>query len=160
MDGPSLLPELTRSLRALGSETGPGRLAEWQLAYFSPLLEARRRAVECGSVAELVACFDAVRVERDLGRSMTSMAAEVAGSDAPLRRATEALLEEALEPLVAALQHFRSLSAEVGEEEGEGDGGKPSVQLPAELFAALTAIYRCADDRWDPVKRVLMGSAP
>jgi hypothetical protein len=157
MDAPSLLPELTRSLRALGSETGTGRLGEWQLAYFSPLLEARRRAVDCRSVAELVACFDAGRVERDIRRWTTAIAAEVAGPDEPLRRATEAMLDEAIEPLFAALQQFRQVAAEIAAADEEGHSPR---EVSGAMLDALTRIYRCTDDRWVPVRRVLTGGAP
>ncbi|MDE3216125.1 MAG: hypothetical protein KGO03_06990, partial [Gemmatimonadota bacterium] len=57
------LPELTRALRSLGS-TRAGANAAGQREFFSPLLDARRRAEDSVGRASVVAAFDPDRLAR------------------------------------------------------------------------------------------------
>jgi hypothetical protein len=144
-----ILPELTRSLRALGASTGTiGGLdvTVAQVRYFQPLLEARRRAADAHEVAEVVRIFHGASLASRVTGALQALAREHAGGDARVRRATETLLVEAIEPLRGAVQTLddRAPSAAAG----------VTPEWDA-WVAALLAVYRCADDCWFAVERAL-----
>ncbi len=95
------LPEFTRSLRGFASVDGVGRPSHDLV--FGPLLAARRSAARVSSPEARIAAFDADRLRRALAAAIATLADERAGSDAPLRRALEARLEECAGAAVEAL---------------------------------------------------------
>lgn len=100
------LPELTRALRALGSQRGSNPEGAGHAAYFAPLLAARREAAalqEQGAVATAVA--EPLRAER-LRRAIAEgrMGLALRSPEGAPRRAMAARIDEACEPLDAALE--------------------------------------------------------
>ena len=96
------LPEVARGLRALGSTRGGD--AEWQARFFGPLLQARRRLQEGEPMDWQVAGFDAKILAERLREALTDVARERHADRPPYRRALEAELADAAEPV------FRQLS--------------------------------------------------
>ena len=87
------LPELTRSLRALGS-------ARWlrdadHARFFTPLLTARRNAARVRTAEGQVAAFQADRLRRAFTEAVEQMAAARHPKSAPDRRAYAARLSDA-----------------------------------------------------------------
>jgi hypothetical protein len=102
------LPELTLSLRSLGS--GRGAAPAEQGRFFAPLLEARRRAATATSVPEVLAAFSVARLAAALEETLRSLASERFPNRPPARRAFEAELVDAAQPLFAALRTLRDSS--------------------------------------------------
>src|SRR4051812_4522896 len=96
------LPELTLSLRSLGSGRGAARAEQGR--FFAPLLEARRRAAHVTSMAEVVASFSVARLGSALEETLRAFAAERYPDRAPARRAFEAELVDGAQPFFAALR--------------------------------------------------------
>jgi hypothetical protein len=114
-----MLPEVARGLRMLG--TARGGSSAMQARFFGPLLSARRRLQDPDAMERRVAQFDAAGLSRRLSAAVVEFATERHPADAPRRRALEAHLEEALEPL----QHQLAALAEATEAiRGAGSGSR------------------------------------
>jgi hypothetical protein len=110
------LPELTRTLRAFGSSrarrSGPGGRttdADEQRRFFDPFLDARRATgagVQAGG-QEAIAAFNGTALADALTRTLSEFAADRQPSPGPARRALEAELVDAAEPLFDALTALR-----------------------------------------------------
>lgn len=113
-----VLPELTRSLRALGSSRrAPG---EDHDRWFAPLLAARRAAEEAEHPDAVRDALDAAALRSAVARVVREVAAERYPDEPPERRALEAELLDGAAPLVARLDALASAQralAECGEEE-------------------------------------------
>lgn len=96
-----ILPEMTRGLRSLG--TSRGGSAQLQTRFFGPLLHARRRIQEPDALEWRVAHFDARALSGRFGETIRELALERFPDSPPDRRALEAELSEALEPLANTL---------------------------------------------------------
>ena len=106
------LPELTLSLRSLGSGrrvSGQFSIAgrEEQTRFFAPLLEARRKAAGAKSQSEAIAAFNVARIGTALDETVRTLAAQRFPSRPPARRAFEAALADAVQPLYASLRQLR-----------------------------------------------------
>jgi hypothetical protein len=145
------LPELTLSLRSLGS--GRGRVAggEEQARFFAPLLEARRRAASARSAAEAVAAFNVARLGSALDETVRTLSAERFPSRPPARRAFEAALADAVQPLYAALRSLRDRTPAAQE---ASDAERWRVWLDS-----LRATFEAADRVWGAVD-VLLAEQP
>ncbi|MCC6316189.1 MAG: hypothetical protein IT361_00765 [Gemmatimonadaceae bacterium] len=99
------LPEVARGLRTLG--TARGGSAVLQSRFFGPLLAARRRLQEPEPIERRVTQFDPVALAQRLHAAVAEIAAERHPESASRRRALEAHLQEALEPLEAQLDALR-----------------------------------------------------
>lgn len=95
------LPEVARGLRALG--TRDGRFGDAHSRFFSPLLQARRRLEGDEPMDWKVAGFDAAVLEERIRAFLATVALERHGERAPHRRALEAGLLDASEPLLQQL---------------------------------------------------------
>ena len=95
------LPEMARGLRTLG--TNRGGPAELQKKFFGPLLIARRQLAEPEAIDWRVARFDGTSLRERLKAVLMEIARERYPDQAPHRRALEAHLLEAAEPLLAQL---------------------------------------------------------
>lgn len=152
------LPELTISLRSLGSRRGEPNesttLHEEQDRFFAPLLDARRAAAGAISRSQIVSAFDARRLTALIDANVRAFASERFGARAPVRRAFEAELFEILEPLRASLQVLGALA--------DGTPAGQSV-VPedrwAPWLAQLRVVFRVADSCW-PRQRQVLASAP
>ncbi len=109
------VPELTRALRAFGSRRGhrhrDSAPAEQQ-RFFAPLLAARRTAVTASAPSDALAAFDAARLADATTRVLHAFAADRHGDSGPSRRALEAELVDAAEPLGDALDTLGLVAAD------------------------------------------------
>jgi hypothetical protein len=138
------LPELTRTLRALGSRRGGSdsrsTYAAEQRRFFSPLLEAQRRALDAGA-EDMLEAFDAAHLGKAFTRTLEQFAADRHAVAGPARRALEAELDEAAEPLFRALRTLAAAAAAAS---------KASHDLRAwrAWMTELRATYEAADRVW------------
>jgi hypothetical protein len=95
------LPELTRTLRALGSSRRGGGALQSQ--FFLPLLAARRRAADARSTSACVRCFDERELRKGLDRVLDKIVAAWPDHRAPVRRALHAELSERVATYLRAL---------------------------------------------------------
>jgi hypothetical protein len=135
-----VLPEFTRSLRALALPTSTG---PEDAGAFAPLLHARQLAHRAQSLEAQVAAFDAARLERSWRALLVTIAQTRHARSAPERRALEAELDHLAAPLWTAL---RALGA-------AGDRAKQSrsdARRSAweEWVRGVHAVFRAADDWW------------
>lgn len=140
------LPELARSLRALGSAHGAAAESA-HAAVFGPLLDARALAATRG----LDGAFAAFRGQA-LAARIVARAAEAArdGEADPARaRARVARAREALEPLRDALHALDMLTPSLDQ-----DGTSPA-SAAAPWTAQLARAFRLADDACVALTRVL-----
>jgi hypothetical protein len=139
-----LLPELTRSLRALGVESDEASVPGLQARYFTPLLAAKRRAEELDSAVEVARELDGARLRREIHAVVVSIAEQRSRGVAPVRRATEALLLEAIDPLFSALDRLSGAAALTE------DGA-----LRESWLSEVRAVFRAADDGWTALRAAL-----
>jgi hypothetical protein len=145
------LPELTLSLRSLGS--GRGRVAggEEQARFFAPFLEARRRAASARSASEAIAAFNVARLGAALDETVRALAIARFPSRPPARRAFEAALADAVQPLYAALRLLRDRTPLPAD---SADPERWRVWLDG-----LRAAFEAADRVWGAVD-VLLAEQP
>lgn len=151
------LPELTLSLRSLGSGRGrlSGRVAaggEEQASFFSPLLEARRRAASARSATEAISAFNVARLGASLDETMRALATQRFPARPPARRAFEAALADAAQPLYAALRQLRERTPL------PEDAEKPERWRI--WLDALRATFEAADRVWGSVDALLAEQPP
>ena len=139
------LPELARSLRALGAVHGASAESA-HTAVFVPLLDARRIAETEGMAGALSAFRGHALGARIVARA--AEAARVGELDAARARARMARAREAVEPLRAALSQL--------------DAAVPSADRPSSAapdtqawLAQLTRVFRCADEACQALTLVL-----
>lgn len=109
------LPELTRTLRAFGSRRGlaSGHAdAGEQQRFFAPLLVARRQAVAAETPIDAIAAFDALTLTRALDATLRRFINERHAENGPERRAFEAALVDACEPLRDSIELLRRRAEE------------------------------------------------
>lgn len=141
------LPELARSLRALGCAQGPAAESA-HAAVFGPLLDARARAA-AGGLDDVLASFRGqVLAARIMSRAADAARAGV--PDAARARARAARAREALEPVRDALHTLDALVPEL-----TGDGSAASSPAAAAWTAQLARVFRVADEACGTVARVL-----
>ncbi|HEX5437905.1 MAG TPA: hypothetical protein VFW98_12145 [Gemmatimonadaceae bacterium] len=135
------LPELTRSLRALGSRRAVAPPEHDR--FFEPLLEARRVAEGARALDDVLTAFDAGALRSNMTRRLAEFAAARYPDDAPERRALEAELLDGAEALFRAFDALGN-SANAVRSTAEG-----------ERFAAwrqwtrvLTGVFEHADQCW------------
>jgi len=141
------LPELTRTLRALGSHRAGAQArasyAAEQRRFFSPLLDARRQASASDPDAA-VAAFDGKALRTSYRNILRQFAADRYAAPGASRRALEAELEDAAEPLFQALARLIQLTA---------DDLRPAEDLRS--WRAWTAHLRDTFEAADRVWRAL-----
>jgi hypothetical protein len=148
------LPELTRTLRAFGSRRSrPGSPGardtgdSEQQRFFAPLIDARRSAVAAEGNAAVTA-FNGSSLMAALEQTLKQFAADRHLEVGPARRALEAELVDASEPLFDALRDLRHAAMDV-------------TELPDDLrvFRAwstqLRATFETADRVWMAIDGVL-----
>lgn len=107
------LPEMARGLRVMGTRRGGD--AALQARFFGPLLQARRRLQGAEPPELRVSAFDAASLARRVRAELESMAAARHPQRPPHRRALEAELLDAAEPLLRRLESVESLGRAVHE---------------------------------------------
>jgi hypothetical protein len=138
------LPELTRSLRVLGSRRaagGSGRVEHD--AFFAPLLAARGEAERATTLRARRAALDARALRDAIQLRLRAFAAERYPNDAPERRALEAELEECTSSL---LPRFAALEA--AEDRLAASADFERVIRWREWSRALAALFESADRCW------------
>jgi hypothetical protein len=139
------LPELARSLRALGASRGEAGDAA-HAAVFGPLLDARAMAAttdEEGALSALRGELLAARI-----RSRVDEAAQANAGDAASGRARASRARELLEPLTRSLVAMDAIAARA-----RGKGG--SSPEWGEWVAALRRAFALADDACRGIARLL-----
>lgn len=137
-------PELARAIRALGARRG----GVAQDAFFQPLLEARRHAV-AGGLAALDA-FDPAALRLAFEHRLASLAAERGAERPPARRALEARLLDAAEPLFAALLPLAAAADRV-----RSAAPAESLRHWRGWVQALRTVFDRADAAWAQLQEVL-----
>src|SRR6185312_12666636 len=147
------VPELTRSLRGLGStRASPGVDHD---RYFGPLLVARREAEAASGPDRARAAFDAPALRAAMTQRLHETAAERHPSEPPERRALDAELTEAAEPLVSALGALeRAQDGLASSDDGERYAGW------RQWAKALQLVFEMADHVWLSLVRVLAADVP
>ena len=135
------LPELTRSLRALGARRAkPGADHD---RFFAPLLSARRRAQGCSTLEECLRVCDAVALRAELDRHLRDFARARHPRSGADRRSLEADLEDCAAGVFARLDEL----AIAGNAVRKADD---TVRFESwrEWTDALRAVFESADSCW------------
>jgi len=145
------LPELTRSLRALGS-------ARWlrdadHARFFTPLLTARRNAARVRTAEGQVAAFQADRLRRAFTEAVEQMAAARHPKSAPDRRAYAARLSDAGLAVWAALDALDAAAATVA-----AAGAAVRADAWHAWVTVLQQLFLAADGWWQRVVEMRDGA--
>lgn len=143
-----ILPEMTRGLRSLGTSRGGN--AQLQSRFFGPLLHARRRLQEPDALEWRVMHFDARAMSGRLMATIRELAMERFPESPPDRRALEAELGEALEPLADNLE----VLAHAAERIRSGPDGQRFVTW-REWTRQLRRVFLEADRAWSSMAETL-----
>ena len=147
------LPELTRSLRGMGSHRA--RPDDDHDRFFAPFISARARAERTSDAAVRLEAFDAARLRDAVERQVLEFARMRYPDQPPDRRATEAILGECTDDVVRRLERLDAAAAAVR-------SSPPEVQL-ARWRAWRDAVHDVIDsaDRcWFAMHPVLRQSGP
>ncbi len=147
------LPELTRSLRALGS-------ARWlrdpdHARFFTPLLTARRNAARVRTAEGHVAAFQADRLRRAFVDAVDLLAAARHARSAPDRRAWVAQLSDAGGPVWRALDALEAAAASVA-----SAGAADRFRAWQSWVAELQQLFLAVDGWWQRIVEVRDGKRP
>ncbi len=142
------LPEVARGLRALGARRGPW--GDAHARFFAPLLQARRRLEGDEPMDWKVAGFDAAVLDERVRAMLATVALERYGERAPHRRALEAGLLDASEPLMHQLQRVADAARVVH----EVDDSRRFVAWRS-WAAEVRLLFVQADRSWSAIARVL-----
>lgn len=149
------IPELTRSLRALGSGRGsPGVDHD---RFFGVLLDARREAERSGarSPDRARAAFDAVTLRDALVHRLEAVSRERHPDAPPERRALDAEMLEVAEPLLTQLGALeRAQDALAASEDAE------RLARWSDWARVLRDVFESADAVWLALARVLAAEPP
>lgn len=145
------LPELTRSLRGLGSHRA--RPDDDHDRFFAPFISARATAERTSEASVRLDAFDAARLRDAVERQVLEFARTRYPDQPPDRRATEAILGECTDDVVRRLERLAAAAAAVR-------SSPPEVQL-ARWRAwrdAVRDVIDSADRCWFAMHPVLRGS--
>jgi len=147
------LPELTRSLRGLGSHRA--RPDDDHDRFFAPFISARARAERTGELAVRLDAISAAQLREALERQIAEFARVRYPDQPPDRRATEAILGECTDEVVDRLERLDAAAAAVRKSPAE-------VRL-ARWRAwrdAVHDVFDAADRCWFAMRPVLRESIP
>lgn len=147
------LPEVTRSLRGLGSHRA--RPDDDHDRFFAPFIAARARAERTADFKVRLEAFHPARLREEIERQIAEFARFRYPSQPPDRRATEAVLGECTEELIRRLDRLGAAAAAVRESSDE-------VQL-ARWRAwrdAVRDVIAAADSCWFAMRPVLGEAGP
>lgn len=102
------LPELTRTLRALGSSRRGGTSQE---LFFNPLLDVLKRAASARTPTAKIHAFDATDLRRALDKSIERIVNDWPDDRASVRRALRAELGDRVAPYTEALSRLSERAA-------------------------------------------------
>ena len=153
------LPELTLSLRSLGSRrrssSETDAVTDDQARYFGPLLDARRHAAGTPARASVVAAFDERQLTALLDATVRAFASERFGARPSARRAFEAELFEIVDPLRGAIELLGQRAAAFDSAPSSDTAARQQVWDA--WLTQLRAVFRAADDSWSPLCDALAG---
>ena len=147
------LPEVTRSLRGLGSHRA--HPDDDHDRFFAPFIAARARAERTADSKVRLEAFHPVRLREEIERQIAEFARFRYPNQPPDRRATEAILGECTEELIRRLERLDEAAAAVLESPDE-------VQL-ARWRAwrdAVRDVIAAADSCWFAMRPVLGNAGP
>jgi hypothetical protein len=147
------LPELTRTMRSLGSRRG--HLGEDHDRFFAGLLAARRAAEGFVEPESRLAAFDSRRLSQSLTKLLGDFATERYPESPPDRRALEAELLEHAERVYAALDAL----GEAAQQVRESAGASRLAEWRSWTFAAKR-VFEEADRCWIAVLPALSSAHP
>jgi len=110
------LPELTRTLRALGSSRRGGTSQE---LFFNPLLDVLKRAASARTPGAKIRAFDATDLRRALDKSLERIVSEWPDDRPSVRRALRAELSHRVLPYtdaLAQLSHHAAAATDAAED--------------------------------------------
>lgn len=142
------LPELTRSLRALGTRRAAS-VPEHD-RFFAPLLAGCRAAAEQPSPERALRAFEATALAAAITAELSGIAAERYPGEPPEQRALEAELSEAAEPLLARIESLGARQRELA-----GATAAESFRRWRRWTGALRRTFEAADDCWTSVAAIL-----
>lgn len=148
-----ILPEMTRGLRSLGTSRGGN--AQLQTRFFGPLLHARRRLQEPDALEWRVTHFDARALTGRLEATIRELAMERFPESPPDRRALEAELSEALEPLAGTLEVLAGAADRI---RSDPDGQR--FVTWREWTRQLRRVFLEADRAWSSMADTLRQAPP
>lgn len=146
-----VLPEFTRSLRALAVPSTPGSDHD---RVFAPLIQARTLAHKAQSLEAQLAAFDAARLERGWRAAIAALAEDRHRASPPDCRALEAQLLVLSDPLWQAIGGMNT--AADAARRAQPDQRRASWERWVECVRVL---FRAADDWWSAALPVLGRSA-
>jgi hypothetical protein len=146
------LPELARGARSVGSRRGGD--PQLQARFFTPLLEARRRAEQQFTAADRVKALDARTIVAQTAQLLDGMARARWPTDLPEQRALGAQLEECCGAMFAACDALDARAR-------EWLGARDEVRLQAwrDWVAAAAHLFNAADQAWGRVAACLRENA-
>lgn len=147
------LPELTRSLRGLGSHRA--RPDEDHDRFFAPFIAARARAEGTTDSAVRLDAFHGARLREAIERQITDFARTRYPKHPPDRRATEAILGECTDELVRRLERLNAAAAAVRESPEESQLARWRAWRDA-----VRDVIAAADSCWFAIRPVLGETAP
>lgn len=142
------LPEVTRGLRGLA--TPYGAWVDSHARYFAPLLQARRRLEGDEPMDWKVAGFDTAVLAERMRAVLAALALERYASRPPYRRALEAGLLHASEPMFQQMERLALAARAVH----EGDDARRFVEWRT-WAAEVRALFVDADRSWSATRIVL-----
>jgi hypothetical protein len=148
-----VLPELTLSLRGLGSRRAHPDAAHNR--FFAPLIAARRRAEDASELEEVVAALEATALREALSQQLLEFAAERFADSPADRRALEAELMDCAEGLFARLAALQ----QVQEALATGEDASRFARWRA-WVDGVRRVFESADACWFAVQPVLASPIP
>ena len=145
--------ELTLALRSLGSHRRGAD--ELQRRYFEPLITARRKLDRAAEPDAQAAALDAralLAAYHDLAHRIAERSAGQAPAD---KRALEAQIDDALAPLVAALDQLEAAAVAL-----RTSGAESAIARWRDWSALAGAVFAAADRCWPNVARLVVGWHP
>lgn len=145
--------ELTLALRSLGSHRRGAD--DLQRRWFEPLLTARRKLDRASAPDAQAAALDAralLAAYHDLAHRIAERSAGQAPAD---KRALEAQIDDALAPLVAALDRLEAAAVPL-----RTGGEERAIARWREWAALAAAVFAAADRCWPEVGRLVGGWKP
>lgn len=150
------LPEVARAMRAFGgargARAGRDEIGEARQRFFSPLMQARRRLEGEGPLEWLVAGFDTAVLAERIRSAVGAIATERHPASPPHRRALEARLLDACDPLLDALVGVDAAARALL----EGDDAQRFVRWRA-WAERVRLLFANADRSWRVVAAILGG---
>lgn len=142
------VPELTRSLRALGTRRAAA-VPEHD-RFFAPLLAACRAAAAGPSPDAALEAFAAAPLASAMSAELAGIARDRYPGEPAEQRALDAELSEAAEPLRASLDALGARQGELA-----AAGAEESYRRWRRWLAALRAVAQAADECWSSIAGIL-----